>query len=145
MDGRKNNGGRRKGQGRKKGIGMSFDIKRYCDNMITEMLMDDAIRLKATKQLSLTLDTVEEDYLYIIENKGVCKIGYSSNFKKRLNNYKTHLGDVNLVYLTKQYNCFKLEGELHQSFEHKRMSGEWFDLDVDDILEAIEYCSKQLI
>ena len=135
-------GGARVGAGRKKGIGIASDIQKHCFNFITEILKDDAIKLKATKQLSEIDSIKNQDYLYIIKNNGLYKIGYSSNWKKRYKNYKTHLGSVNLVYLTKQDNCFDLENYLHSLFLSKRKSGEWFNLNDDELFEAISYCSS---
>lgn len=146
MDGRKNNGGARRNAGRKSGIGITNDIKKHCEIFINELLKDDAIRVKATKQLSLTLGNTDlEDYLYIIENNGSYKIGYSSDWSKRIKAYKSHLGNVNVVYVTKQINCFNLENYLHAIFKEQRLDGEWFNLDQEDILEAIKYCSIRLI
>jgi hypothetical protein len=144
-DNRKNNGGARRGAGRKKGsTSLTVKIQQHCYDFMKEVLMDEAIRLKAVKQLSLTLDTEQEDYLYIIENNGMYKIGYSSNWDKRLKAYKTHMGSVNLVYVTKQIDCFDLENYLHGLFIDKRVNGEWFELDEDDLFEAIKYCSNKL-
>jgi predicted GIY-YIG superfamily endonuclease len=144
MDKRKFNGGARIGAGRKKRIGMAYDIEKHCFNFISEILKDDAIKLKATKQLA-EIDLIKkQDYLYIIENNGAYKIGYSSNWQKRYKNYKTHLGSVNLIYLTKQENCFDLENKLHSLFSDKRTFGEWFYLNGDDLLKAISYCSYRI-
>ncbi len=141
MDKRRFNGGH-KNAGRKKGIGIAADIQKYCFDFINEILKDDAIKLKATKQLAEIDSIKKQDYLYIIENNGLYKIGYSSNWKKRYQNYKTHLGSVNLIYLTKQDNCFDLENYLHSLFSDKRTYGEWFDLNDDKLFEAISYCSS---
>jgi len=141
MENKSNHGGARVGSGRKKGIGICDDIRKHCDNFINELLKDEAIRYKAVKQLSLNIKEEEFDYLYIIENNGLYKIGYSSNWRKRYKAYQTHLGFVNISYLTKQINSFKLEGELHQMFSDKRVTGEWFKLNSSDLLKAISYCS----
>ena len=140
MDKRKFNGGH-KNVGRKKGVGITFDIQKHCFNFISEMLKDDAIKLKATKQLA-EIDLIKkQDYLYIIENNGLYKIGYTSDWNKRYKNYKTHLGEVNLIYLTNQDDCFELEVELHKMFILYRETGEWFNLNNDDLFKAISYCS----
>lgn len=138
-------GGARKGAGRKKGIGITYDIQKHCQNFIEEILKDDAIRFKSIKQLSLKYDDVSEDYFYIIENNGLYKLGYSSNWEKRYKNYKTHLGAVNLVYLTKQLNCFEIENNIHKMFEGSRDVGEWFDLTDEDLFCIIQHCSKKIL
>ena len=142
MDKRKNNGGARVGAGRKKGIGLTADIQKHCFDFINEILKNDAIKLKATKQLAEIDSIKKQDYLYIIENNGLYKIGYSSNWKKRYKSYKTHLGSVNLTYLTKQDDCFDLENHLHSLFSDKRTVGEWFCLNDEDLFKAISYCSS---
>ena len=144
MDKRKFNGGH-KNSGRKKGVGITFEIQKHCFNFIQELLKDDAIRLKATKQISEIQLSKKESYLYIIRNNDFYKIGYTSDWKQRLRKYKTHLGDVNLIYLTKQLDCFDLETELHILFKDKRNTGEWFSLDQNDLLNAIKFCSSKII
>jgi hypothetical protein len=143
-DGRKNNGGGRKGAGRKKGIGLSFEIQKYCSYFIEDILKNDAIRLKATRQLSLKYDIEEEDYFYIIKNNGLYKLGYSSNWVKRYKQYKTHLGNVNLIFLTKQLDCFSIESSIHKMFNDSRINGEWFELTDDDLFCIINYCSEKI-
>ena len=144
MDKRKFNGGH-KNAGRKKGVGITFDIQKHCFNFISEILKDDAIRLKAITQLS-EIDVIEkQSYLYIIENNGLYKIGYTSNWSKRYQTYKTHLGEVNLIYLTKQNNCFDLETYLHDCFLLKRKTGEWFKMSKSNLIESISYCSSKIV
>mgnify|MGYP003660112683 CR=1 FL=1 len=144
MDKRKFNGGH-KNAGRKKGVGITFEIQKHCFNFMQELLKDDAIRLKATKELAEIEEVVKQDYLYIIENNGLYKIGYTSDWKKRLQQYKTHLGLVNVIYLTKQIDCFYLESELHILFKDKRDIGEWFSLNRNDLFDAIKFCSSKII
>tara|TARA_R110000822_G_scaffold250074_1_gene377430 strand:- start:250 stop:684 length:435 start_codon:yes stop_codon:yes gene_type:complete len=144
MDKRKFNGGH-KNSGRKKGIGITFDIQKHCFNFISEILKDDAIKLKATKQLAEIDSIKKQDYLYIIENNGLYKIGYTYDWSKRYKNYKTHLGCVNLIYLTKQYNCYELECDLHNMFVNNRNTGEWFNLSNLQLFSAISYCSSKII
>lgn len=148
MDKRKNHGGARKGAGRKKGGKnlLSNLIQKECQNIIEKLLKNEVIKYKEVKQLSLELDLNKknEDYLYIIENNGIYKIGYSSNWKKRKKSYETHLGSLNLIYLTKQFNCFELENKLHEMFHLKKIkkNTEWFKLNNKDILRAIKLCSE---
>jgi hypothetical protein len=144
MDKRKFNGGH-KNAGRKKGVGITFEIQKHCFNFMQELLKDDAIRLKATKELAEIEEVIKQDYLYIIENNGLYKIGYTSDWKKRLQQYKTHLGLVNVIYLTKQIDCFYLESELHILFKDKRDIGEWFSLNNNELFYAIKFCSSKII
>jgi len=140
MDARKNNGGNRNA-GRKKGIGVANDIKRHCETFINDLLLNEAIKLKATKQLSLNI-TDTKDYLYIIKNESKYKIGFTSDIKKRYKNYKSHLGNVNLIYVYESFESNKLEAFLHDKYKRQRVIGEYFNLSDFDLLEIISYCSK---
>lgn len=139
-------GGARKGAGRKKGVGITYTIRKHCEHFIKELLTDEAIRNKAIKDLQASMfDEDQEDYLYIIENNGLYKLGYSSNLKKRYKNYETHLGEVKLIYATKQKNCFELEALFHEIYSDFRVKGEWFDLRAEHIDDIISTCSERLI
>jgi len=139
-DGRRNNGGNRNA-GRKKGIGVANDIRKYCEYFIKELLQDDAIKLKATKQLSVNIIDQTEDYFYILKNENKYKLGFTSDIKKRHSNYKAHLGYVNIIYIYKGYDANDIESYLHSKYNSKRIVGEYFQLSKDDILNIISYCS----
>ena len=141
-----NHGGARRGSGRKKGVGITTEIQKHCYNFMVDLLKDEAIKNKALKQLSFFEDKEElsVDYLYILKNNGLYKIGYSSNWDKRYKAYKTHLGVVDLVYLARTKDSFDLEEKLHLMFKEKRVTGEWFELSNEDLLTAISYCSSNL-
>lgn len=132
-------GGARKGSGRKKGVGISFDIQRHVAAMVEEMLMDDAIRLKATKQLAMTLEEDLEHCVYIVFADGKYKIGYSTDWGKRKKSYSTHLPDPVLICCHKTPDAFEIEEYLHNYFRDDRVNGEWFDLDSDQVLEAMVF------
>ena len=140
MDGRKNNGGNRNA-GRKKGIGVASDIKRHCEYFIKELLENDAIRLKATNQLSDNIVSKSEDYFYIIKNEGKYKLGFTSNIKKRYKNYKSHLGNVDVIFIYKGSDSNNIESYLHSVYKDKRIVGEYFSLSDNDLLDIISYCS----
>lgn len=130
------NGGARKGAGRKKGIGISYDIQKHCQKFIEELLKNEAIKSKAIDQLQLKLlDENEDDSLYIIKSGDLYKIGYSSSFSKRIKNYKVHNPDLKILLVIKTSDAFDLEQTLHTKYKDKRIKGEWFNLDVDDITE----------
>lgn len=132
-------GGARKGAGRKKGVGLSFEIQRYCERFIFELLKDEAIKRKALKQVS---DNIKEkdEWVYIIKSNNKCKIGYSSSWSNRLKSYRTHLPNFEIVFCYKSPHAFELEADLHRIFLDKRESGEWFSLTDKEIIQAVSYC-----
>tara|TARA_R110002049_G_scaffold151795_1_gene315553 strand:+ start:395 stop:859 length:465 start_codon:yes stop_codon:yes gene_type:complete len=142
---KKGRGGARIGAGRKKGVGLTYDIQKHCQKFIEEILKDDAIKLIATKQLSekLSQEDIDENYLYLIYMSGKYKIGFSSNWKKRMKSYKTHSPEFETVYICKSKIAFLLESELHEMFSDKRINGEWFELNNNDVLNAVLHCNRR--
>jgi len=133
-------GGARKGAGRKKGIGVTNLIQKYCYDFIVELLNDELIKKKALKEIQTSLDFEKsKDYIYIIKNNGKYKVGYTSNFQRRLKNYKTHLGNVDLILLYKSYNAFEIEEEIHLTRnKDKSQNSEWYELSDAEIIELIK-------
>lgn len=74
--------------------------------------------------------------VYIIKTgKNLYKIGKTQHLQKRLLMYQTHLPI--LFRVIRQYpavNMTELEESLHLVFQHKRVKGEWFQLNIDDLI-----------
>jgi uncharacterized protein (DUF433 family) len=73
--------------------------------------------------------------VYILKTgKNLYKIGKTQNLQKRITAYHTHLPI--LFRIVRQYpaqNMNELEECLHVIFQHKRIKGEWFELNNDDV------------
>lgn len=141
-------GGARPNSGRKKKCTrLAETIKDHCHNFIVEILKDQEVYSMAKKEVQLLIDFEEDfkkakDYLYIIKSNGLYKIGYTTNLKSRLNDYKVHFGLVELIYVYKGYDCYDLESIIHNLVEDKNHRGEWFSLTETDIVTIVSYCSK---
>lgn len=75
------------------------------------------------------------NYLYIMLNKATSlfKIGYSKNPEYR---EKTLQSEEPKIILLKVWECDKcIEREIHKYFEKKRIRGEWFKLNIKDLME----------
>ena len=74
--------------------------------------------------------------VYILKTgKNLYKIGKTNDLQRRLASYHTHL--PLLFRVIRQYtavNMSELEGSLHIVFQHKRVKGEWFELQPDDLV-----------
>ena len=141
-------GGARPGAGRKKKtIKLADKIKDHCYDFIVEIMKDKEIFNIAKREYQLLLDFEDdckkkEDYLYIIKSNGLYKIGFTTNLKSRLNDYKVHFGLVELIYVYKGYDCYDLESIIHNLVEDKNHRGEWFSLTETDVVTIVSYCSK---
>lgn len=74
--------------------------------------------------------------VYILKTgKNLYKIGQTQDLQKRLAAYHTHLPVV--FRIVRQYaaeNIAELEESLHIVFQHKRVKGEWFELNSDELI-----------
>jgi len=137
MDKRKFNGGG-PGVGRKKGIGVSFEIQKHCQRFIEELLKDEVIKNKALKQLEINFQEPTE-YVYIIKSNLDYKIGYTTNYDKRLQNYKTHNPNISTICVIESNMAYNCESYLKERFRKNNINGEWFDLNDDELGEALKY------
>jgi hypothetical protein len=138
-------GGARINSGRKKGIGITSSIEKYVYKFVVELLQDDLIKAKAVKQLALSFDSEQEQYLYIIKNINLYKVGYSSNFKNRIKNYKAHLGKVDVILLYKTNQAFKIESEFHKmQFDTIGINSEWYEFSKPQLENAIRYLTQKV-
>ena len=139
-------GGARKGAGRKKGIGVTNLIQKYCYDFIIDILQEDLIKNKAIKEIQTQLDFKDsKDFIYIIKNNGKYKIGYTSNFEKRIKNYKTHLGNVDLILLYESYKAFEIEEDIHLTKnKNKENPSEWYELNDIELINIIQHITKKV-
>lgn len=75
-------------------------------------------------------------FVYLVQEAfaGLIKIGYTTQFQKRMEAIKTH--NPHALYVKKFIGSPKLEKALHAEFNKKRMSGEWFNLSKEDVMRA---------
>jgi hypothetical protein len=138
-------GGARIGGGRKKGIGVTSSIEKHVYKFVVELLQEDLVRAKAVKQLALSFDSEQEQYLYIIKNGNLFKVGYSSNFKNRIKNYKVHLGKVDVILLYKTDKAFEIEAEFHQNqLDALGVNSEWYEFSESQLENAIRYFTQKV-
>lgn len=137
-------GGARKNAGRKRGIGLTYDIQKHCQRFIYELLESEAIKIVATQQLSRIIkkEIKEVNTIYLIESNGLVKIGFTTDFDKRLKSYKTHNANLNVLCAHESKYAFEIESELHEKYKDFRVEGEWFDLHFDVLCEILNYLNN---
>lgn len=76
----------------------------------------------------------EIGYVYVIECAGRYKIGYSTTPRKRLAKLrKASPVPMRMVHKLRTPIFREIEQQLHARFYQKRLNGEWFCLDEDDL------------
>jgi hypothetical protein len=121
-------------------------------DLISEHMEDEFDFLNATKpDVDIYIDTVmhtphetsiqkkkqrvpKKGYVYLLKAENGCKIGMSVNPKKRIETLGVKLPfPIDTICTIKTDDMTSLELELHQHFADKRINGEWFNLDTEDI------------
>lgn len=76
-------------------------------------------------------------YIMIDKNTGYYKIGRSKNPKARERTLQSEKPTIEIIFSSEAK--VKDEKTLHDMFNHKRVRGEWFDLNGSDILKIKDY------
>lgn len=83
-------------------------------------------------------------YVYLIHDGELYKIGISIHPGKRLSQIRYENGrECSLLVLIESPDYKSLELELHEKFSSKRIKGEWFDLEPDDIAWITSLATKE--
>tara|TARA_R110002072_G_C7795090_1_gene521199 strand:- start:58 stop:741 length:684 start_codon:yes stop_codon:yes gene_type:complete len=116
-------------------------------NIVEKILRKQTVNLfndewyELTSCQILNIKTKAKGYVYFIagnENYELIKIGYSINLDKRIKQFKT--GFSNGVFLVGYFYCedfIDLEKKLHNKYQSKRKTGEWFKLDKNKVVDFI--------
>jgi len=85
-------------------------------------------------------------YLICAEINGekLYKIGYTRrDVETRVRELKTgNAADLFIVESFKSKWGTKIESQIHRRFRHKKVNGEWFDLNDDDVQGFIDICKN---
>jgi len=91
--------------------------------------------LKKNKKNKKSRKTPKAGYVYLLQSPSeYYKIGFSATPEDRVKTFKNKLPfEVEYICLIPTDNMKKLEGELHDRFEDRRVDGEWFALTENDV------------
>ncbi len=92
---------------------------------------------------SVTDTTSVREFVYLMINTdtSLIKIGSSKNPAYR---ERTLHSQEPVVHLIAKWNCAKeLEKRMHEKYKHKRIRGEWFRLDLNDLKEIETFMSSE--
>ena len=108
----------------------------------TKYLVDEFIKKVNYPNHTKSGDDCRFVYLFKNELSGLYKIGVTDKPKTRLNQIKNQSGMVVelviLIELLPDYdeNAYFIESFIHDFFKEKRKFGEWFDLNVRDVIQV---------
>lgn len=112
--------------------------KRVLEKLLT-------LNLTQRERIEVQEEISKYTYIYLIKDNrtGFVKIGRSNTPEHRLNQLKKqdtllpYSNDFELIYAWAAYPY--IEKILHKKYETKRIRGEWFSLDFNDLLEIEKY------
>lgn len=89
-------------------------------------------------------------YVYIIKGthngEDKYKIGKANDLQDRLKRFEVKIPfDIELIMSFFVREPLRLESELHMLKKEKRIAGEWFDLDIEDMNDIVRYGSNREI
>ena len=77
----------------------------------------------------------KEGYVYFVKDvNGLIKIGCTGDFQNRSYGLKSYFGDLKLIRLLSCNDMISLERSFHIIFKENRVTGEWFNLKEEDVL-----------
>jgi hypothetical protein len=76
--------------------------------------------------------------IYLVKCGGLYKIGHSQNIEARIKEMQVG-NPAPLEFVSSWPGGQVLEHNAHKTFEHKRVRGEWFDLNDQDLAALTEY------
>jgi hypothetical protein len=92
---------------------------------------------------------MSKGYIYLFEcisdNEVSYKIGFTKNknFNKRISSLQTGNKDkIEYLLAFETSHGYKLERTIHRLFNHCRLKGEWFSLELTDVVNFINICEK---
>lgn len=80
--------------------------------------------------------TKTNGFVYIAKQRNetcIYKIGKTENITQREKTFKTGNAYIDIIASTQSNNPYKLEKILHNQLAGKRLTGEWFELNTDEI------------
>lgn len=96
---------------------------------------------KSFEKEAREVDNSTKVYLMLDEKNGAYKIGRSNSPEVRESTLQSEKPFIKLIDSWK--GEFSDETELHRKFKEKRIRGEWFDLDEDDVIYIQNYFNNK--
>lgn len=103
---------------------------------INEEEYNKKFNMRENKIVDENIKKTKDGYVYIIKknDENIVKIGMSKNYSERTKQISTKLPfEVETVKVFKTKDMYSLEKKLHDFYKEKRLNGEWFELNNEDL------------
>lgn len=120
-----------------------METQTYLEEFYFDNISYEQRELSNEKEFIDMMFNGKTDNVYVLYNPitKLFKIGVSTNMKQRISNIQTSSGcnvyTVMVLELDPYYdeNVYTVESLLHKFFNKKRIKGEWFNLNIKDIIQ----------
>jgi hypothetical protein len=132
-------------------IGISFHLMHKVADLQSEVYVNRRLLQRCQNNiidmgfqlfnLTQVVNNGHPGYVYVVKSDtGHYKIGRTVNFRDRAKTFGVKLPvEIEFLVLIETGNDMLLEATLHQQYQHKRVNGEWFSLDDNDMLFLTAY------
>lgn len=115
------------------------EIKQAAEKRMLEMYLE-----KQEERRKLKQKRTHSVYILKIKKTDRYKIGISCNVNSRVSSINTSSPfNVEFVHSKESDIAYKLEKYLHKEFDDKRLDGEWFKLNNEDLNKAIQLINQE--
>lgn len=114
-------------------------------------------RLQSRKDLEGWISRIEDDipgftegtdpgFTYVVRSRNRYKIGYTVNLSRRISDLQVANADrIELVCYWVSLCAQVLEKEIHLHFWHRRLRGEWFKLNKQEVITLQRWAKKNSV
>lgn len=121
---------------------VTFIVKKSGNSSLSLELRTEVSSLIQNSQLESFI-TSEHGYVYFVCSEYGYKIGCAKDYKSRVKSLGTIMPfDYDVTHVIECVNYQELERILHKAFESKRIKGEWFKIDNDDMKDVQKICDN---
>lgn len=117
------------GDGYLPGVGLRAHLERGCTERMNlrDGAREEGARLRQQHGWRPSNRATSSGYVYLITDGEHVKIGVAQNVRGRLSTLQgANARELRVVACIKSSDPYRIESELHQRFQDKRLRGEWF-------------------
>lgn len=99
---------------------------------------------RETKSTKRKVNKCHEGYVYILKCDNHYKVGFSKDVQRRIKQLDTRPFELKLVKQYYSTNAYDIEQAAHKQLERYKVANEWYNVDINYIISAIERGARAL-
>lgn len=120
--------------GNEKESNMAYKAIREAEIRQLEREIENNKKNREISNINHGRDNKEKGFVYILKSRNLYKIGRAQYIKSRIKTYRTENPfGIRVIFQKEVDDYIKVEASLLDTFKDKKVRGEWFKLDKEDI------------